>query len=389
MKHRILYVLSSLGTGGTCRALQNTLNLFDTDKYQVDVFVMVHDGLYNGEFKNCNVLKPDYLLSVACPSYYTLKGINKLVGYSIKFFNKLFNKRLVRLLMKRKVNALIKKNEYDALVAYSEGLPTYFVSEAEHSNKIAWIHCDYKNYLQMIDVQEHSIYERFTKIICVSDFTRKTFVDVYPDLAFKTHFIYNVLDVNYIRKMSLEPYSPSYGNDVVNIISVGRIDPVKRFSSIPAIADLLRTKHSFRWYILGPAVGNNEEYLLLMENIKKYNVHNEIILLGEKSNPYPYIANADILACTSVSEACPYVINEAKILDIPVVCTNFGSSYEFISDNENGLIVSLDKFHVALDKLMDNRNLYDCLKSNLEFFHYDNEKILSSIYSLFSKKRSE
>ena len=36
MKERVLYVISSFGTGGICRALQNTLNCFDINKYEVD-----------------------------------------------------------------------------------------------------------------------------------------------------------------------------------------------------------------------------------------------------------------------------------------------------------------------------------------------------------------
>ena len=43
-----------------------------------------------------------------------------------------------------------------------------------------------------------------------------------------------------------------------------------------------------------------------------------------------------MVVSTSVSEACPNVINEAKILHTPIVATNFGSVYEFIEDGVNG-----------------------------------------------------
>ena len=235
--------------------------------------------------------------------------------------------------MGRVANFLLKKGNYDAVIAYSEGLPTKFIAEAKHNNKVAWIHCDYQSYLKISPIDEQKIYEKIDKVICVSDYTRKSFLQVYPNFAEKTKFVYNVLDVQFIKQQSFEEIFPCYEKKNINIVSVGRIDSVKRFSSIPAIVKELKKKHGVKWYIVGPAVGNHSEYNKLLENIKTHGVEEEVTLLGEKSNPYPYIRHADILACTSISEACPYVINEAKILGVPIVCTNFGSSIEFIDLN--------------------------------------------------------
>ena len=147
----------------------------------------------------------------------------------------------------------------------------------------------------------------------------------------------------------------------------------------------MKNSNTVKWYIVGPDVGNQEEYKSLKNNIEKYEVQSQVILLGEMSNPYPYIANADILACTSVSEACPYVINEAKILGTPIVSTNFGSAYEFIEDDKDGIIAPIEKMANAMDKLIDDHELYSRIKKTLGAFEYDNVKIMSAIYSLISK----
>jgi len=384
MRERVLYVISSFGTGGICRALQNTLNCLDTKKYEVDVFAMIPDGVYGGELTNCKVLPSNYLLSAICPNHYTLHGSKKIVGYIAKIINRLSKDRFISFVMKLIADRLVKNGKYKAIIAYSEGLPTRFVSVTFHPNKIAWIHCDYRNYLKITGKNEQRIYQRFEHIVCVSNYTCKSFINIYPDLASKTKYIYNVLDSVFIKESSEQVHVPFYDNGIINIVSVGRVDPVKRFSEIPKIVSLMKNASKVRWYIVGPAVGNGEEYKLLQTNIEKYGVQSQVKLLGEKPNPYPYIANASILTCTSVSEACPYVINEAKILGIPIVSTNFGSAFEFIENYKDGIIAPLEKIPIVLDELIDNRDLYDRIKNNLSKFRYDNFQIMSAIYSLIS-----
>ena len=385
MKERVLYVISSFGTGGICRALQNTLNCFDIDKYEIDVFAIIPEGVYSGKFVNCNVLESNYLLSSICPNYYTLHGLKKVVGYTAKIVNRLSGGRFITFVMKYVANRVVKKRRYQAVVAYSEGLPTKFVSEVSHPNKIAWIHCDYQNYLKIVGQEEYSIYKSFQHIVCVSDYTRRSFLNTYLDFSSKTQYIYNVLDSQFIKESSEQEHIVQYENNLMNVVSVGRIDPVKRFSEIPRIVSQMKNSNKVKWYIVGPAVGNQEEYKLLKSNIEKYEVQSQVVLLGEKSNPYPYITNADILACTSVSEACPYVINEAKILGVPIVSTNFGSAFEFIDNYKDGIITPLEKMANVMDNLIDNQDLYRRIKKTLSVFKYDNVKIMSAIYSLISK----
>lgn len=385
MKEKVLFVISSFGTGGICRSLQNTLNYLDTRKFEVDVFAMIPDGVYGGEFNNCNVLPSNYLLSAICPNYYTLHGTKKIVGYLAKIINRLSKDCFMSFVMKHIVNSLVKKGKYKAIIAYSEGLPTRFVSVAFHPNKIAWIHCDYRNYLKISGKNEYKIYRSFEHIVCVSHYTCESFISIYPDFASKTKYIYNVLDSGFIKESSKQEQVPLYENNIINIVSVGRVDPVKRFSEIPKVVSRMKNANKVKWYIVGPAVGNGKEYKLLQTNIEKYGVQSQVKLLGEKSNPYPFIANADILSCTSISEACPYVINEAKILGIPIVSTNFGSAFEFIENYKDGIIAPLEKLPVVLDELIDNRDLYNRIKKNLGDFRYENLQIMSSIYSLISK----
>jgi len=101
--------------------------------------------------------------------------------------------------------------------------------------------------------------------------------------------------------------------------------------------------------------------------------------LGEKDNPYPYIKQSKLLVCTSVSEACPLVINEARILHVPVVTTDFGSAPEFINSGFDGMIASLDNLKNAIEEMIKNRAFYQQIQSNISSFRYSNERIIDEI----------
>jgi len=201
-----------------------------------------------------------------------------------------------------------------------------------------------------------------------------------PFMAKKTHAICNVIDTSFILDASKENIDDArFDDDKYIILSIGRIDTVKRFSQIPEIArSLLDRNCKFRWYVLG-GIDQFDEYLKFKENMKRFDTGYSVIWLGEKNNPYPYIAHSNLLVSLSSSEACPNVINEAKILHIPVVCADFGSASEFVEDGIEGYIVPLEQIADRIEKLIKNKEEYDRIKKNLSKFSYSNEKALAQI----------
>ena len=389
MKKRLLFVIVSLRTGGICRALQNYLNRFDTEEYEIDVFAMSHAGVFNGELRNCRLLPTNRLIEASVSHLENQKGWLLIKSFLIKLINKATDYGLQRCLFRHSGKMLLRDTKYDAVIAYSEGLPSWFVSMMDHPNKIAWIHCDYSSYLKVAKVvPEHGVYESFSRIVCVSNYTKSSFVEIYPDLRNRAIAIYNILDEGMMRNKSKEAIAESFDDTCFNIVSVGRIDPVKRLSVIPEIANKVKESGcKIRWYVIGPK-GTNDELIRLNENILKYEVSEIVIPLGEKANPYPYIAHADLLVNTSVSEACPYVVNEAKVLGTPVLCTDYGSAKEFIDYGVNGYYGSLETLHERIVSLVQNPELITQLKNNLMTFKYNNDSILSQISSVISPKPS-
>jgi len=383
MKKRILFVLTNLNTGGILRSLQNFLNLYDSNLYAVDVFAMTHEGIFKKELKNCAVLPPNRILNASLAHYNYQHGLKKLESLILKLTNKVTGYRFQNVVFRLVARGLVKSKQYNAVIAFSEGVPTSFVSLMAHPNKIGWIHCDYASYYKLNNKRsEKRLYQALKSIVCVSEYTRATFLQYFPEMEDHTYSIYNTMDVALMKSKSMQMLAVPFDLNTFNIVSVGRIDPVKRLSVIPEVARNVVDKGCIiKWYVVGPK-GTEDEFDLLLHNIAKFNVKDEVILLGETSNPYPYILNADLLVNTSISEACPYVINEAKILHTPVVCTDFGSAKEFIENGVNGYYVPLDQMANTIVSLINDKKKLLDLKNNLVDFQYDNDAILRQIYDL-------
>lgn len=378
---KILFVIPSLNVGGTLSSLKSIIGYLSSE-YEINVMALSHDG-DSSEISDNVLLRRSILLHGYYCDYKESRGFVKCIIALIKIIKRLFiifNIDFGKILSK--VNDSIYRR-YDIVIGFQEGDATKLVSHIRHHHKIAWVHCDYKNYCSTAN--ELHIYEKFSTIVCVSKYTAKSFSTIYPSLQERVQSVNNLLNLSLIENSAKLPIlDRSFDNEAFTIISVGRVDPVKRFEYIPQIAYNLKSRGcKFRWYIIGPEI-DNQCFSQLCADIKFYNLEREVLHLGSKSNPYPYFKKADLLVSLSYTEACPMIFNEAKILKLPVVTTNFGSSYEFINNGHTGIIVPLEEMADTLFSVISNPHYYNTLKQNMSNQSYSNEKILSQLRILLS-----
>ena len=171
--------------------------------------------------------------------------------------------------------------------------------------------------------------------------------------------------------------------NVFTIVSVGRMNPQKRFSFIPSIArKLLDTGCSFKWIIIGD--GNVfGEWDKLQKEITNNHVEDTVLCLGGKVNPYPYIKCSDLLVNTSYVEACPRVVIEAKLLKTPVICADFSSAREFVTSDVDGYVDTIDKIHTHIAKMILDKKYYSKIKITCEAYSIDNDHIYSQLKDIF------
>ena len=119
----------------------------------------------------------------------------------------------------------------------------------------------------------------------------------------------------------------------------------------------------FKWYF----VGEGEMRPTIENKIKEAGLEQDVILLGLKENPYPYMARADVYVQTSSFEGFGLTIAEAKILLKPVVSTDFDIVYDQIEDGRNGLIAQMTPDDVAekIIKVLSDAGLRESIITEL------------------------
>lgn len=392
MKKRILIVLPTLRNGGgVVRGLQNMLSLLPKDRFNISVLSMGYTDDNIVELTNCKILPYNFFLTAVTAIYSQTKG------YKYRFLLKIA-KVVLTILSKIKKrykfeNYLFSKvaqqyKGYDVVIAYEEGLCTRFVQYINIPYRIAWIHCDYSEYRKKCLISEEDIYNKYQHIVCVSGYTLQKFQQIYPLLKGRSLYIHNLLDKAFIRGAAEEFFPDELRNDnEVKIISIGRLHPVKQFHLIPAIISqiLAMGVTNFKWVLIGG--GDSEEYDKILSEMRRLNISDKFFAyLGAKFNPYPYIKNSDILVSTSLSEACPFVVNEARVLGVPVVSNNYPSICELIEDGVNGRVSSIGQLASDLSELITNTKELEKLKIGAKERCYNNDRIISSIISLIDNE---
>jgi glycosyltransferase involved in cell wall biosynthesis len=81
---------------------------------------------------------------------------------------------------------------------------------------------------------------------------------------------------------------------------------------------ILSRGHDIVWYI----VGDGPDADRVRANVISEKMADRVIMLGAKTNPYPYIAACDIYVQPSFYEGKAVAVREAQILGKPVVITD-------------------------------------------------------------------
>ena len=358
----ILIVTPSFDTGGTTTALINLLPLLPKDQYTVDVFPITNTGNARERVaKYATLLVP-----------YRSNGNSNSNNAKIKTYNYLIAivKALKRILFKigidispyffkRTANQLQRK-KYDIVIAFQEGHPTSIVKHISCPFKVAWVHSIYSRFSAAMDKKKLlQDYECYDKIVCVSNVAAEDMRNEVPSIAERICTIYNGLSTEWIQERSIEFVVTK---DKFTLISIGRVDPVKRFSEIPQMArDLLNKGLSFNWIIIGGGA-DSKEAALLEKRIKDYQVADCVNWIGKQSNPYPFLKSSDLLVCLSYSETFNYTLAEARALNVPVITTDFPAAKEFVINNKTGIIVPIEGVGNAIYEMMCNKEYYNLIK---------------------------
>jgi glycosyltransferase involved in cell wall biosynthesis len=315
---------------------------------------------------------------------FLLKQIDKLfIRILYVLTNNLFGSNFITDIF-YKLSAKKLSGQYDVIVAFQESMTTQYVQFVSAKLKIAWVH----TYVQKFGPNYGwsrliKMYSGFDKIVCVSKSVQNSFLEHLFILNTKTCVVYNTIIPKMIRNKSTQDRKKIRPTNSMVFVSVGRFAIAKAFERIIPVAKMLKNDgKNFTWYIIGGGELWNAVNSLVIEN----QLAEDIILLGSLDNPYPYIKTSDYLVVTSLYEAHPMVINEALVLNKPVISTRFESVEEILTDGVTGIICenSVEGLYLGITKIFEDKNLEFQIKENVSKFEYSNEKIVKQVFHLFN-----
>jgi len=258
------------------------------------------------------------------------------------------------------IHKIIKKNNITHSISFGDMTNVFSSLSFSKEYKIGSIHSfksiEFKerNFLNKIfKLAFKTTYFFFDKVVCISETVK---LDLIDNCGFKfkkkLQVLYNPHDVIAIKSLSEDNLESVFEEQLFQnkvILFLGRISLVKAlWHLIKSFSLIENNDNSIKLVFVGEGDVQLKNYL--SELSVKLGINDNIVFLGKKSNPYPYLKRASILALTSYYEGTPNVIIEAIAVETPIVssnCTNglieLMSFKEYITINdfistESGLI---------------------------------------------------
>lgn len=395
MKKNLLFVMPSLSAGGGQKSLVNLLSQIDYELYNVDLFLFSKTGVFlNSIPKEVNILhfpkKYEVFTSKLTNSIVNfLKAGQVTLAYSrFMFFikNRIINNSTISEQYTWKYLSKsfeVLEKEYDAAIGYLEKSPVYFVvDKVKAKKKIGWIHTNYSS--SGMDCHfDYSYFEQLDNIVTVSDECAKSLENSFVYFKHKVRVVYNIVSPKIINNLSNSGVLEGFmcDNNYTNIITVARLSHEKGIDiAIKSCRLLMNKGYKVKWYVLG----EGKEKKTLENLIESNGLKENFKLLGLKENPYPFIKKADIYVQPSRYEGKSIAIDEAKILNKPIVVTNFSTAKDQIENEVNGLIVDMkpEAIVTGIEKLIKDTKLKHSLASNLSKENLGTEEEIYKLYKI-------
>ena len=365
---KLLFGAYSLDLGGIEKALVILVNTLQEKGYDITLVLEKKQGIF------LNEINPQI----------------KIIEYKPSNSQNTIKRKLTNL-FKRIKFTLKYKNKFDFSACFATySLPASFIARTASQNCYLWGHADYltlfdNNEEQMKEFFIERDYDKFKKIIFVSEEGKQNFIKVFPQMKEKTIVCNNLIDAKKIIKMSEQKLTDEETKKIRNnedsktttFINVGRHEErQKKLSRLIDAASLLK-KDNFDFQIL--LIGDGPQTEEYRKQVKEKQLENNILFLGRKQNPYPYFKISDCVVLTSDYEGYPVVFLESYILKKPIITTKV-SDYKEV-ENKHGYVTEKDTTDIYKKMKLFITNGFE----KTEKFNYEkyNTEIIQKIEKLF------
>ena len=376
--------MMSLESGGAEKSLVNLLNEMPPDRYEIDLFLFRKSGPFLNQV-------PSYVNICDIPV-----DIQKLYG-DLREAKELLPTKVIGTITARlmedspgaraayrwknfyshKIKAFPKK--YDIAFAYITGETMFYTVEKINADrKVCFVHNDYKtaNHPKKYD---YEYFKKLDGIASISDTCCDILKQEFPEFQDKVWCIQNITSSSVVKKQA-ELFMPKeYDGNNNTILSIGRLMEQKGFHMAIQAAFILKNRGiKFHWFIIGEGALRKQ----LEKMIQEKNVSDCFTLLGIRENPYPYIKQSKLFIQTSLYEGKSVVLDETKILQKPIVVTNYPTVGDQIVDGNEGIIVDMNAISIAdgVQKMFNDSVLYKHIVEYLSSHEYGNEEEIDNYF---------
>lgn len=332
-KKKILFVGSSLGSGGAEKILIYLINNLDPGKYDMRLVLLQRTM--------------DYVKELEHP-------------IRIDYFDKTSRLSFIKIILQ--LRRLLREYRPDAVISLLNFINIVAVlSKLLSGIKTRTIICEHLHLLNYY----RSFWGRIKKVLAAFIFGKADdIVVVAADMKAhmekefglppaKVKVIYNPIPLEKILEKSREEVDHPFfrAKQLQVIITAGRLVRQKRYDRlIRAFAQAKAKEPNLRLLILGRGELEQELKSLAAE----LRVRDDIDFLGFKENPYAWIAKARAFALSSEREGFPNVLIEAMVCGVPVISTDcLSGPREIIETSHSGLLVPEEDLHQLAEALAD------------------------------------
>lgn len=376
-------MIGTLQSGGVSKSIVNLLNVMDRTTYDVHLLLLDRSGdilspylpsditvHVNREIENlhCGLRGVRALLFTG----HLLLAFGSLLRMLMSKISRAWAGRWLAYLMPRFTDLT-----FDLIIDYGGQQQLYYmVDKLDGKKKITFFHNDYSKWPYYY-AADRLYYPKVDQILSIS----QTCVDVlkayFPDCKDKISVMQNISSPVLITKQANEtvdlPIAP------LLLVSLGHIMRRKGTDfSIDAAKILQKKGVEFKWMLVGKVVEKD-----LIRRIEQEGLADRFVVLGIRSNPYPYIKAADIYVHPARFEGKSIALDEAKILCKPIIVTNFSTVNDQFEDRVNASICEMngDALADAIIELAANKELRQSYVAYLNAHIVDNSSEVEKLYA--------
>ena len=361
MKKKILFTVEALWIGGIETALVNLLNRMDYEKYDVTCLVIRGSlELKDRVHPKCHLLVADREKTFTFSEPYRFSRLyhlteesenpsrlHRAMMWAVPAIKWLENRLYIRYIREQ-----MKGEHFDTCVIYSDRTAETAVRAIDADRYLMFYH----HGAMRREYHDEIGYKKAEKIIAVSHAVEQKLRAFRPKYAAKMMTIHNLTDVDGIRAKATAPIPEQFPEDQFHIVSCGRVSQEKGMDlAVEACARLVSAGHaSVHWWIIGDGPAMDD----VRAKVKQLHMENHVTLLGMKTNPYPYIAAANLYVQPSRFESYGLTIAEAMVLGRPVLSTDTDGARELITNGHNGTLCPIhsEQIAAAISAAMKNKN---------------------------------